>query len=193
MLNYLQRQGYISFRHIVSILSTTCDCSGRWTMEWIFILKVILPILANSNRHPSSKWRYNTVSNIDMCQSINQKAYWVRIFSSLQQLQYLVNFRLMHVICPLMMTITQGLTMWQKRHPDKAIAQHTYWLPPGSIWLHCLNHQRTVSKLIHISIIGTVSRWRLAVHCGYRITLTVGNDLTTQTPCALISLVWHET
>jgi len=58
---------------------------------------------------------------------------------------------LIHMICPVMMNSTQRLTMWLKRHLDKAIAQHADWPWPSSISIHRLKQQRTGSILIQIS------------------------------------------
>ena len=45
--------------------------------------------------------------------------------------------------------------MWLRWHPDEVIAQHVYWLPPGSIRILRLKHQRTGDELIQISMLTT--------------------------------------
>jgi len=45
--------------------------------------------------------------------------------------------------------------IWLKQHPDASIMQLTYWQPEGSSWIHLLNCQSTVAKIIQIWMITT--------------------------------------
>ena len=115
------------------------------------------------------------------------------IFYNLQWLQDPVEDPLIHTICPAMMMNIWRLTMWWKRHPDEVITQYAYWLPPGSIWIHCLKHQGTGGKQIQISMITTPTQWRLAAHFGHRTKL---NGCATKKKCTesmLISPMWRPT
>jgi len=75
----------------------------------------------------------NTVPNIDVWWSISTKADQAAIPSPPKRLTDPVNHPLIHIIGQAMMKKTKGLAMWLRRHPDDAIAQHVYRLPPGSI------------------------------------------------------------
>jgi len=83
--------------------------------------------------------------------------------------------------------------MWLKWHMDNAIAHQAYWPPPGSIWVHCLNHQRVGGKLIRISMITTAKRWRLAVYSGYRSSPTGGTKKRKHTHSTPISQMLYTT
>jgi len=138
-------------------------------------------------------WRGNTVRNIDVCWSLQPKAYWASISSPPWCLQEPVNHRLIHIIRPAMIKNTSFLTMWLKWHPDEAIAQYADWPSPGSIWIHRLNHQRTGGKLIQISMITTTTQWRITVHCGSRTSPTGSANSSNRTQSTLISPSWHST
>jgi len=166
MLKWHHRQVCLWFQHISSFLSGGCDRSGSGTKEWIWFLRTRHSILPNTERHFWSMWRMNTVPNIDMCRSINLKAYWAVIFSLQQRLQDPVNHPLMHMIHSAMMNNTWRLTISLKWHPDEAITLHAYCQLPGSIQIHCVAHQRTGGKLIQISMITTPTEGRVAVHFG---------------------------
>jgi hypothetical protein len=81
MLNWHPRQVCYSSLIISSILSGSCDCSDSGRNQWIFILRTTYSILPNSRRRFWSMWRMNTLPNINVCQSINQKAYRAAISS----------------------------------------------------------------------------------------------------------------
>jgi len=140
-----------------------------------------------------STWRLNTVPNIDVCRSINTKPYRAANLSPLQRLLDPPNHPLIHTMCPTMMKHTWPLTMWPRRHPDEVITQHSSWPPPGSIWIYRLKHQSTGGKLIEISMITTVTQWRLIVHFGYRTQLTGASKKRKCTQSTLISEMWHVT
>jgi len=145
----------------------------------------------NTKRHSWSMWRMNTAPYVNVCRSLNPKLYWTTISSPLERLQHPVNLPSTHLICPVMMNNTYHLTMWLKLNLDEAIALHAYWPPPGSIWFHCLNDLRTGGKKVQISIITTPTQWICAVHFGYRISPTAGDNkrkLTNSTP---ISWMWR--
>ena len=74
-------------------------------------------------------------------------------------------------------------------HPDEAIAHHAYWLPPGSIWVPRLTHQRNGDKSIQISMITTPTKWRFASHFGYRTWPTGGANRQQRSPITQISSV----
>ena len=168
MLKWLHCQACFSFLHTSSILSGSSDRLESRTTKLILILRTRHHIQPNTKRPFWSMWRMNTAPNIDMCQSINSNAYRAAISSPLQRPQDPVNHPLIHMICPAMMTITKRLTMWLRRHPDEAIAQHAYWPLPGSICIRRLKRRRTGGKLIQISMITTPTQRRLAVHFGYQ-------------------------
>jgi len=83
--------------------------------------------------------------------------------------------------------------MLLKWHPDEAIAQHTRWPLPGSIYIHRLKHQRIGGKLIRISMITTPTQWRLAEHFGDRTLPTGGDNKSKHTPSTLVSPMWCAT
>ena len=152
-----------------------------------------LSILPNTMMHLSCMWRINTVPTMDVWQSLNLKACRETISSLQQRLQAPVNLPLIHMICPAKMRNTKCQTMWLKGHSDKAITQHIYWLPPGSIWIHPLDHQSTVGKSIQISMITTLSQWRLGVHFGYWILPTGGENKRQHTQSTPSCISWHKT
>jgi len=143
--------------------------------------------------HFWSVWRMNTVPSIHVWRSVNQKAYQPKIPSPQQWLQDLGNLHFIHQICPAMMKNTWSVTMRPKQHPDQSIAQHASWPLPGSIWIHCLSFKSTAGNLIWLSMITTPTPWRLAVHFGYWISPTGGNNKRKRTQSTPISLMWHET
>jgi len=168
MLKWLQHWPCFWFRHISSIVLGSPDHFERGTREWILILRMRHLILHNTKRPFWSMWRMNTVWNIRVCRSISMELYRAAILSPLQQLQDPVNHPLILMICPAMMKNTLLLTLWLRRHPDNAVAQHVNWPPPGTIWILRLMHQRTRGKSIQISMITTPNQRRLAVHSGSR-------------------------
>jgi len=141
--------------HIISILCGSWDRLESGTKELILIQTTKHPILPNSHRPFWTMWRMETVSNIDMCQSINTKVYWGAMISPQEWFQNPVNYPLIYMIRPAMMMHTKRLTMWLRLHLDEAIAQYAYWPPPGSHWIHRLEHQTTGVKWIQISMITT--------------------------------------
>jgi len=138
-------------------------------------------------------WRMNTAPNIQVCLSINSKRYCAAISSPLQQLQGLIKHPLIHMISPVMMRKTERQRMWPRGHQDEVITQPAYWLPAGSIWIHHLKHQWPGGKLIQISMITTPTKWRLAVHLGYRISPTGGDNRRKRTQSTPISPMWQVT
>jgi len=143
-----------------------------------------------SHRPFKRMWRMNTVPNINVCWSIHLQAYLAAISLPLQWFQDPVNHPLINRICPVMMKNAWRITMWLQQHPHEAIAQHAYWQPPGSIWLHCLKPQRTGCIIIQISMITTRTQWRLAVHLGYAPLTTGGANRRNRTESTLISQIW---
>jgi len=137
--------------------------------------------------------RVNIVPNIEVCRSINPKAYRAAIWSPPQLLQDLVNPILIHMIYPAMIQNTEGLTMWLKRHLAEAIAHHTYWPPPGSIWIHRLKHERAGGKFVKISMITTPTQWRLAAYFGYWTKPTGGATRRKRTQSTPIFPMWGGT
>jgi len=125
MLQLLQRRVCITLQHTFLILSGSCDCLGSETSAWISILRTRLLILLNTKRSFWSMWRMITVPNIDVCLSLNVKAYQATICSSPQCRPDLANLLMIHLIRPVMMKNTKCLYKWLKRHLDKAIVQHT--------------------------------------------------------------------
>jgi len=113
-----------------------------------------------------------TRPNINECPSMKTKMFCPAISSPLHWLLDLFNRLLIHMICSGMWTNTWCLNAWLNWHPNEVIVQHAYWLVQGFIWIHRLNHQRTGGKLIQIFMITTPTRWGLAVHFGFRISLT---------------------
>jgi len=136
MLKWLQQLPRVSFLHISSILSASCDRSQSWTREWTFILRMRHPTLPYTKRPFRSMWRVNTGPNINMCRSMNTKAYRAAHSSSSQWRLDPVDHPSIHMICPAMMKYTERLPMWPRQHPDKEITQHTYWPPPNLLYLN---------------------------------------------------------
>jgi len=169
VLKLLQQQVCFSFLHKSLMHSGWCDRFGSGTREWILIFRTRHPMLYNTRRHLWSKWTMNRVITIDVCQSINPKAYQATMYSPPQWLQDPVNDCPIHRIWPEMEMHTRRQTIWLRRQMEQAIAQLAYWPHPGSIWLHCLTHQRTRGKLFQISMITTLTQWRLAVCIGCQI------------------------
>jgi len=158
MLKWLEGQASVAFLHISLILSGSCDRLQCGTREWILILKTRHLILPNTKRPFWSTWSMNTVPNIDVCWSIETKAYRAAISSPPQRLLNPVNHPSIHMIWPAMMNNTSRQPMVPRRHPHEAIVHYGYLLPPGSIWIPRLKHQRTGSKLIQISMITTLTQ-----------------------------------
>ena len=190
-LKWLQRWVYISTLHVFSILSESSDCLESGPREWILILRTRHLMPSNTKKDFWSIWRMDTEKNIDVRHSINPKAYRAAISSPLQQIQHPFNHPLIHMICPAMMKNTEHLTMWQKWHPDEVIMQHADSPPLGCIWIRHLKHQRTGGKLIQISMISTLTQWRLAVHFGYRRWPNGGTNNWKHTQSTPISSMWH--
>jgi len=88
---------------------------------------------------------------------------------------------------------TESLTLRLKQHPDDAIVQYAQCPLPGSIWIHHLNHLRMGGKVIQISVITTPTKWRVAVHFGFRISPTDGANKSKCTQSTQISRMWHAT
>ena len=168
MLMWLRRRVYFLFQHIASNLSGSCDRTESGTREWIIILRMRHSILSNTKRPFWSRWRMKNMPNIDVCRLMYLKANRDAISSPPQQLHNPVNHPVIYMIGPALMKNTWHLTMCLKWHLDKPIAQHTYWPPQGSIWIHRMKIQRTGGKLIQTSMITTATQWRLAVHFGFR-------------------------
>jgi len=100
------KMGVFSFRHISFIISASCDRWGSGTREWISILRTRHCILPNTKRHFWTIWRKNPMPNIDVCRSLNLKAFRATIPSPLQWLDDLVNRSLIHIIWLAMMKNT---------------------------------------------------------------------------------------
>ena len=83
--------------------------------------------------------------------------------------------------------------MWLRLHQDEGIAQHAYWLPPGSICIRHLMHQRTGGISIQISMMTTPTQWRFAVYFGHQTYQTGGVNRRKCTPSTLITIMWHST
>jgi len=148
MLKWLRWPVCFSFLHISSILSGCCNRLGSGSKEWIWILRMRHPLLPNNKRTFWSMWRIKTLSIIDVCQSINWKAYRAVITSPCQWYQDPMNHPLIIMISPTMMKNTWWLTMLLRWHPDTLIVQPACWLPPGSVWIRFLKPQRTGGKSI---------------------------------------------
>ena len=73
------------------------------------------------------------------------------------------------------------------------ILQHAHWQLLSSIWINRLNYLRTGGKFIRIILITTPTLQRVAVHFGFRISLTSGADKRKCNQTMLISLLWHVT
>jgi len=104
--------------------------------EWISIMRTRLPILPNTWRCVWCTWRMNAVPNTDVCSSLNPRVYQATISSPPRWLPDLINLVIIHVICPAMMNNTQCIKLWLTWCLDKSFAQHAYWLPQRSIWIH---------------------------------------------------------
>jgi len=74
--------------------------------EWIIILSTRHHILPKNMRPFWRMWRMNTVPSVDMCRSIDKKAFRATISSTLQQMPDPVNHLLIHMICPVIMQNT---------------------------------------------------------------------------------------
>ena len=106
ILKWLQWLVSFSFWQICSILSRCCEHLGSGTREWMLILKARLRILPNTRRPFWSMCRTNTALNIDVCQSLNLKAYRTTISSPLQWILDLVKCLMSYMICLAMMKNT---------------------------------------------------------------------------------------
>ena len=193
ILTSLQRPVCFSYRQILFILSGCCDHSWCGTWRWIIIVMMRLLMIPNTRTPFWSKWKMNTVQKIDKCLSLNPKMSRMAITAPLPRLLDLVNHLLIHLICPAMMRNSWHLNRWLKWHPDEAIMQHPYWQLQGSIWIHCLKHQRLGGKYIQILMITTPIPWRLAIHFGNHIVPTGGTSKRNRTQSMRISPMWHAT
>jgi len=106
ILKLLLRLQWLSFQHISLILSGSCNHLRSGTREWILILRITHLILCNTRRHFWSMWRMNTAPHMDVCLSLNPKAYHPTIFSLPQWLQDAVNLLMIRMIYPAMMKNT---------------------------------------------------------------------------------------
>jgi len=152
-----------------------------------------LRIPLNVGRHVWSRWRTNSVPNTCCYQSINPKVLRVTTPSPPQRRLDLLNLSLIHMMCPVMMMITNCLKMWPKRHLDSMIANHANWQPPGSIWIHHLNPQRTGGKLLQTVLTTTPTPLSFTVDFGCLILLTGGSSNKKHPQSTLISPIWNTT
>jgi len=162
-------------------------------MRWMIILRTSFLILPDKMMPFWSMWRTNTVPNIEESLSLTAKMSGMAATSPLASPLDLVIRFLIHIIRPARLKNTEHLSAWLKGHPDKAITQHCYWPPQGSLRILCLKRWTTGGKLIRSWLIITPIPWRLAVHFGDWISLPGGASEWKHIQSMPISPMWQQT
>jgi hypothetical protein len=160
-LKWLKRWVRLSFLQISAILSGSCDHVESCTREWISILKTRQPILPTTNglfwrmwrTHSVPKYRHVTVTKLESLSSSNLIHPAVASKSCPSSLySYDLSSNDEEYLMP---------TNVSEMSPGRTNVAANWFTAARLYWFCRLKHQRSGCRLIQISMITTLTQWRL--------------------------------